>query len=794
MLRTYFKIAWRQLQKNRLFGTVNIVGLAIGLTISLLLFLYVRHESSFDNFHSKGKNIYRLVFNARLDGNAEKWAGNPNIVGPTFKKEASEVRDMTRWIRHNFGESANVLYGDRKFFEKNLYWADSSFTSIFDLHFVHGSAPMALSRPKTIIISETLSKKYFGNENPVGKVLKIDNRLDMEVTGVYKDFPDNSTLDADLIGSFYSVEWMNRPSWGNASFETFLLLPDQVDIKKTEASFAGIVDKHVKKEDQWFSISLQPLRDIHLYSSDIKSYTSRPGDLKQVKIVSLLALAIIIIACINYMNLATARSQNRFRETGINKTMGATAGLLIGRFYIETALFVLLSVLASIALLFLAMPVFNSLTNLNLSISDITNPGILASIGGVVLAMTLIAGSYPAFYLSRFNPKNLFHQAFSKNNIAARLRQTLVVVQFSASVILIIATFLFYRQLQYIQSKELGYKPDHVVAITTSAAENIDQLNALLNEVKSQANVSAVCRTQTFPGRGGSGRSIARPGQQGESLPLTTCRATNGIVGALSLKLLAGSDLPSDKQPTDSTVQVILNKKAVDYLGLTPQEAIGKHVEADLGDKSYVVGVVDDFHSENLYKPLEAYAFHNAPTEGRAFVLVKLSGGNLKTNMDKLEAIYKKSIPNGAFEFTFLDQFLQNLYVSDQRTAKIVLIFSALAIFIACLGLFGLAAFIAEQRTKEIGIRKVLGASIGNIVLLLSGNFIRLVLLAVIIAIPVSWWMMNSWLQDFAFRISIGWTVFVLAGLTVIAIALLTVSFQALKAAMTNPVKALRSE
>ena len=550
MLKTWLKIAWRQLQKNRLFGTVNIVGLAIGLTVSLLLFLYVRHESSFDSYHSNGKNIYRLVFNAQMDDQSARWAGCPNIAGPTFKSELSEIREMSRWIRNDFGQSANVLYKNNKFFEPNLYWADSSLTHIFDIPFVKGNPATALTRPKTIIINETIAKKYFANEDPIGKVLKLNNKLDCEVTGVFKDFPGNSTLDAELIGSFYSVEWMNRLMWGNASFETFLLLTDNTDIKKTETKLATIVDKHVKKEDQWFSFNLQSLSDIHLYSSDIKSYSSRPGDLKQVKILSLLALAIIIIACINYMNLATARSQNRFRETGISKTMGATTLSLIGRFYIETSLFVILSVLASVLLLLIAMPLFNSLTNLQLSIADLANSKILIAVGAVIVVMTLLSGSYPAFYLARFNPKNLFHQTFSKRNIAGRLRQSLVVIQFSASVILIIATFLFFRQLEYIQSKELGYQPNQVVAVTSTAAENADQLNAMLNEARGQANVTSVCRTQTFPGRGGSGRSISRPGDE-NGLPMTTCRATNGIIKTLSLPLLAGTDLPADKLSTD---------------------------------------------------------------------------------------------------------------------------------------------------------------------------------------------------------------------------------------------------
>ncbi len=376
MLKTYLKIAWRQLKNNRLFGTVNIIGLAIGLTVSLLLFLYVRHETSFDKYHSNSKNIYRVVVSGKMDNTTVKLAGAPNVVGPTFKSEISEIREMSRWIRNEFGQSANILYGNKKFFEKNIYWADSSLTSIFDIPFVQGNPKTALTRPKTIIINETIAKKYFGNESPIGKTLKLDNRLDCEITGVFKDFPDNSMLDADLIGSFYTKEWMNRLSWGNASFETFFLMHDNVDVKAVDAKMTAVVDKHIPKEEQWYTLNLQALQDIHLYSRDIHSYTSRHGDLQQVKILSLLALAIIVIACINYMNLATARSQKRFRETGISKTMGATSRTLIARFYIETALFVLMSVAVSFLLLLLAMPLFNSLTNLNLSLRDITSPGI----------------------------------------------------------------------------------------------------------------------------------------------------------------------------------------------------------------------------------------------------------------------------------------------------------------------------------------------------------------------------------------------------------------------------------
>ncbi len=795
MLKNYLKIAWRQLSKNKLFSLINISGLAIGLTVSLLLFLYIRKELSFDRDFRQSDNIYRIVFNADLDGKVEKWAGCPNNAGHTFKSSIADIRAQSRWIRHEFGRSANVLYKDKKFFEKNLYWADSSLTTIFDLPFIAGNPATALTRPNCVIISKSIAEKYFGKEEPLGKVLKIDNNYSCEVTGVYKDFPHTSTLDADLIGSIYSVGWMVRDQpWSNASFETWLLLNPATDPAKVEKQIKATVDREVAKADQWFSFSLQPLRKVHLYSEDIKSYTSRPGDLRQVKIVSILALVIILIACINYMNLATARSQKRFREVGINKTIGATSGMLVRKFYAETGLFVLLSVLAGIALLILAIPLFNSLTGEQLSAGDLLHPGILLAILISSILITVIAGSYPALYLSSFNPKNLFHQTFTRKSMAGRFRQGLVVLQFSASIILIIATVLFYRQLQFIQSKKLGFQPEQVVAVTTSAVETKDQIDGLLTETRSLAAVKYVCRTQTYPGRSGSGRGINKEGAGNEKISLTTCRATAGIEKVLGLKLLAGAGLPEVKADTDSTVQVLLTKKAVDFLGFTPEEVIGRKVAVQLGNNSYVVGVVDDFNNESLHKPIGAYAFHNAKTESRSFMLVKLNAEQLPQAMRQLEAVYRRHVPNGAFEYTFLDQYMQSLYSSEQRTASIVLVFSGLAIFIACLGLFGLAAFVAEQRTKEIGVRKVLGASVVNIVGLLSGNFLRLVLLSILIAVPIAWWMMNRWLQDFAYRTTISWWVFVLAGFIAIMIALITVSSQAVRAALTNPVKSLRTE
>ncbi len=467
-----------------------------------------------------------------------------------------------------------------------------------------------------------------------------------------------------------------------------------------------------------------------------------------------------------------------------------------GRFYAETALFVLLSIAVSLLLLVPAIPFFNYLAGeqINSSIFNFRAYWAVVLLAGA--HHYLLAYAYPALYLSSFNPKNLFHQTFRKNSVTGRLRQSLVVLQFAASVILIVATFLFYRQLQYIQNKKLGFQPEQVVAITTTAVESKEQIDGLINNVGSLASVKQVCRAQTYPGREGSGRGIRRSdaANHNEQLSLTTCRATPEILDVLGIKLLAGTTLPAVKAKGDSTVQVVLTKKAVDYLGYTPEEAIGKKVFAQLGDNSYIVGVTEDFHSQSLHKPVGAYAFHNAPTEGRPFMLVKLDAGHLKSSMDQLEKIYHQNVPNGAFEYAFLDQYLQHLYAGEQRTAKIVLFFSALAIFIACLGLFGLAAFMAEQRVKEIGIRKVLGASVFGLTALLSGNFLRLVLVSILLATPVSWWLMHRWLQDFAYRIDISWWVFPVAGLLTALVALATVSLQAVKAALANPVNSLKRE
>lgn len=556
-----------------------------------------------------------------------------------------------------------------------------------------------------------------------------------------------------------------------------------------------LVDKNVPKEDRWFTLSLQPLSKVHLYSSGYTdSYSSRNGDIKEVRNLALLVILILIIACINYMNLATARSQKRAKEVAINKTLGASVKSLILRFYTETAVLTFIAMLAGVMLAGVALPLFNGITGKHLEFASVLNARFSIAIILMWIVITFISGSYPALYLARFSPKLAMQQSVPVGNLAAMIRKGLVVVQFACSVILIIGVIVIYQQMKYVRNKNLGFNPENVIAVNTAGSRNDQQVDALMNELKLQPDVLSVALTQGFPGMGVSGRSISKNEDDQEGLNLQTNHSSYGIVDVLKLKLLAGADLPANKAAGDSTVQVILNKKAVDYLGLTPQQAIGKKVLAQLGNNAYITGVVDNFNFASLHEPIGAYAFHNSSMEPETFLLIRFKTGNVSDLMTNFEKLFKDAVPNSAFDYTFLDSYMNSLYSAEEKMESVVVIFSMLAIFVACMGLFGLASFTAEQRTKEIGVRKVLGASVANISTLLSKDFLKLVILSIVVAAPIAWWMMNTWLESFAYRIQISWWMFVFAGVVAIIIGLFTVSFQAIKSAMANPVRSLRNE
>ncbi|MEO7119873.1 MAG: FtsX-like permease family protein, partial [Ginsengibacter sp.] len=488
------------------------------------------------------------------------------------------------------------------------------------------------------------------------------------------------------------------------------------------------------------------------------------------------------------------RSQKRAKEVAINKTLGASMRNLVFRFYSETAILTLIALILGMLLAIFALPLFNTITGKAMDITSLITLKFMAGIFLMWLGITVVSGSYPAMYLSRFSPKLVLQQSFQKGNASAFIRKGLVVLQFASSVILIFGVIVIYQQMQYVRNKNLGYQPENVVAINVTAATSKSQIIALTNDLKSQNNVLAVTRAQVFPGMETSSRSIYKNEEDKVGLTIQTNHSQNGIVNVLKLKLLAGTDLPDAKAEGDSTVHIILNKKAVDYLGYTPEQAIGKKVKMQFGDNSYITGVVADFNFASLHVPMGAYAFNDAMSEPKPFFLVRFKTNDLPKTMEKFESSFKKAIPNTAFDYTFLDQYLNTLYASEQRMSLVTLIFSILAIIVACMGLFGLAAYTAEQRTKEIGVRKVLGASVSNITFLLSKDFLKLVIISIVIAAPVAWYIMSNWLRDFAYRINISWWIIVVAGFIAVIIALVTVSFQSIKAALANPVESLRSE
>lgn len=588
-------------------------------------------------------------------------------------------------------------------------------------------------------------------------------------------------------------------SWGNASFETYCLLQPGANIEQVQQQATALIEKNVPKERQFYNrFLLQPLTDIHLYSSDLEQgYSSRTGSIGTVKALLFLSLLVLAIACINYMNLSTARSQKRAKGVGINKVLGANVRQLMILFYMETAVLSFIAITIGYVLAFLLRPLFQDITGIELEPSAFNARPVLLSLLVTWLAVTFVAGSYPAFSMSRISPLVLMNKLKLKHSLAGFIRKSLVVFQFASSVILIIGVMVIFQQIHYIRNKDLGYNPKGVVALSIKAAHDKQQVTAAINDLKSMVNIENISAVQSIPGDIESGRSISRSSTDKDGYPVNTCHTDGDIVQTMQLKLLAGNTLPQTIAEGDTTCYLLVNEAIIKYLGFnTPEEAIGRYVNAQLDGRSVITGVVKNFNYQSLKNEIGGYIYYttNNFAEPLRTLLVRYNSPDLPGLIQQIEDIFKKDLPNAAFDYQFLDTHVQNLYAAEQRTADAATIFSVLAIFVASLGLFGLAAFTAEQRIKEIGIRKVLGASAAGIAALVSKDFLKLVLIAILIASPVAWWLMHNWLNDFAYRIYIAWWVFAIASIIVLLIALITVSSQSVKAAMGNPVKSLRTE
>jgi putative ABC transport system permease protein len=799
MFKNYLKTALRNIRSNKLFTTLNMAGLSIGLCVCIVLFAYVSKELSFDRMYKNSKNIYHVNMVTTSQYNYEKWAELPNAVGPALLQNIPQVRSVTRLIKNDFGATASIKTGDKNFVEKGLYLADSSVFKIFDFNFIEGNANSDFTQPNSIVLSLSAKKRLFGNTPAFGNIIYVNNRDTLHVSGVYKDLPDNSTIDCDMIYNIMD-SWMGKNvSWSNASFETYCLLQPGANIKAVQKQASSLIDKYVEKDNQYYTQFLfQPLTKVHLYSSDLREgYSSRYGSIKNVKSLLFLSLLILLIACINYMNLATARSQKRAKGIGVNKVLGAKIRQVLMLFFVETGVLAFIAVTLGFALAFMGMPLFQNIAGVEINNDVLFTTPILLSLFVIWLVVTIVAGSYPAISLSRISPLVLMNKSKQKYTLADFIRKALVVFQFAASVILIVAVIVILQQMKFIRNKDLGYNPKGIVAVSIKSARDKQQISTIITDLKKQAGIESVSAVQSIPGDVESGRSVQKYSTDKQGFPVKTCHTDGSIVETMQLKLLAGNPLPSTIAKDDSTCYTLINESVANYFGFkTPEEAVGKNIITELGNRSIVTGVVKNFNYQSLKDEIGGYVYYemNEAPEGLRTLLVRYNTQNLPQLLQQLQEAFKKDLPSTAFDYQFLDKHLQNLYATEQHTANTATVFSFLAIFIACLGLFGLAAFTAEQRTKEIGIRKVLGASVAGITKLLAKDFLKLVILSIIIATPVAWWLMNKWLLDFAYHIQITWKAFAVAGCISVLIALLTVSFQAIKAALANPVKSLRSE
>ena len=795
MLSNYVKIVFRSMMRNKAFSLINILGLSIGLLSFLAISLYVIDEFSYDRFHANSNRIYRAIINANFDGQTAKWGAVPNKLAPA-SREIPEIEKVTRVFHHNFGDIGFVSTETEKFSETKLFYADPEIFDVFTIPLLKGTPGKVLDRPGTMVISETSARRYFGDKDPIGKSLLVDNTLNLEITGVFKDFPANSFLQCQLIASFSSNHFgkEENQNWGNASFETYFLLNETATIESVQQKIAGLLERNIPTAERWFSITLQPLLDIRLHSLDFTASIDRKeyGDYNQVKILIALAAIILLIAAINYMNLTTAQSQRRNKEVGISKTLGATFRELNTKFYFEASIFVLVSLFISITLFIMALPLFNNLSGKAISANFISEGWFWISFVVLWVLLTLISGFYPAFYLSSFSPKSALLKT-SQSGGQASIRKGLVVFQFAVSITLIICAVMFYKQINFLRTKKLGYQPEQVIAIMVSAAKDQQQVISLKTELEAMPEVKSVARSQSYPGIGTSGYTVTREGGPDQGTSIAATRATSEVLDVLGIKLIAGRTLPETKDPNDTTIQVVINKSTADYLQLSPEEAVGARVKIFYQSPAEVVGVVEDFHFASFHQQIGPYCFNNSPDNRYVYLLVKVKANELAATVQKLESTFKKNIP-AAFEFTFLDQQMAKLYQSEEKLSTIVLLFAGLAIFIACLGLYALASYTAAQRIKEIGIRKVLGASVLQLVGMLSKEFMILVVIAFLIGIPTGYYLMSEWLEAFAYRTNLNVFVFVMAGAVALMIAWLTVSFESFAAARKNPVESLKGE
>lgn len=818
MFTNYLKIAWRNLMKNKTFSFINVFGLAIGLTCCMLIALYIHNEMSYDSYHKNLSQIYQVGTTFIKNGQPDDHRANtPAGMGRIMQQEFPEIIKSTR-IMGAFAEDKTLLQyktpsGEQKsFYETKGFLADSNFFQLLTYDFKEGNPDFVLSQPNSVVLSEEVATKLFGNEPALDKVIRISSNTngdyDFKVTGVFRPSKIPSHIDAKFFmsikGGGMEGYILNRGDdlASNNMFFTYLLLNPQADVAKLEAKFPAFVDKYAGKDLKAMGFYkkqfLTALRDIHLNSKS-KNNVTPPGSKTYLYILASIAVFTLLIACINFMNLSTARSSKRSAEVGVRKVLGAEKQSLVRQFLGESLLMALIAFVFAMVITQLLLPLFSNVAGKEFSFTLGEQTVLMGVFFALALITGLLAGSYPAFYLSSFKPVKVLKGKFTNSLAAVSLRKGLVVFQFFISVVLIVASVVIYNQMHYMRTTDLGFNKEQQIVIPLRSTTAKGIYNSLENELTRNPQIASTGGSLYYPGIfNPSDALLYKDGKTvNEGRRVYMNWIDDSFLQTLDIKLLKGRFF-SKEFPADTNFRIVLNEKAVKDLGFaSADEALGKFAAMDWQGQTYkyeIIGITRDFHFQDFHLPIEPYGFQLNNVSEFNYMIAHARSGDMQTTLKSIEDTWRKLNPNEPFDYSFLDSDFQKNYKAEIRLSSIVSYFTIIAILISCLGLFGLAAFSAEQRTKEIGVRKVLGASIPNIIGLLSKDFLKLVAISVVIASPVAWYIMNKWLQDFEYRTNISWTVFVITAVSALCIALLTIAFQAIRAALSNPVKSLRTE
>ncbi len=796
MLKNYLKLALRNLWKNKIFSGINIIGLSIGLAVCITILLFVQYEQSFDSFHTK--NIYRLDEVQSWEGmvQPQKVALSMYPMAATLKNDFPEILNATHF---HFNPATSLKYNDTKIFFKQSYWADSNFLKLFDFKLAKGDRKTALREPKSIVLTPESAEKLFGKEDPLGKTVSTNNSRDTMqfiVTGVLEPLPKNSHLQFEILYSFNSFigpEGMDQ--WGGNWTITYLELAPNTNIVALEKKFPAYLQKYMGKDiTKGYKLFLQSLPDIHGRSNDIThDYNNfQKFDADYTKVFFLIAIIVLLIGCINFINLSTARSSGRAKEVGVRKSIGAHRFQLAFQFIGESVLLSLIAMTIAIVLVNLFLPYVNHLSGHELDFSVFTNPFLLLKVLAGTILIGIVSGIYPALYLSAFKPVQVLKGTILTGNNKSFTRNVLVVSQFAGAAFLIIATIFVVRQLNFMQNRDTGFSRDQIVMLP-GAYKNWYRLK---DELLKNTLVKSVSASTQRLGNNLHQTGVAFYGD-GPVKELATSHVLvdHDFLSIYNIKLLAGKNFTRENEGHEIVVNETMAKELLkDHPKASIESLIGKRIQMDEDSTTKLVGVCKDFNFNSLHHKIETLCLYNKKQGGYSDVCVKIDGARTEEALAYLKTTWENIIPNYPYEYQFLDDHFALMYEADKKVSKVVSILAGLAIFIACLGLLGLASYSTEKRVKEIGIRKVMGASVANVVSLLSIDFVKLVIIANIIAWPLGWWVISNWLQDFAYRIDISWWVFILAGVSSLLIALFTISTQTIRAAKSNPIKNLRTE